>query len=354
MTSRFVFLGLLVCFVITSGCASKQYQFAYHAEETTQVWPQPPDEPRYRFVGFIAGEGNFVVDENSLNAFNRSIDWLRKALLGESPPRGLYRPQGILVDSQLNRIYVTDIGQKAVFVFDRQANELLVWEQVDELEKFSAPIGVAINNNNEVFVSDSTLGFVVKLSQEGKPLAKLGEKLLQRPTGLAFDRQNNNLYVADAALHKVFVFSDKGELAFQIGGRKGDQTGLFNSPTYLAIANQKLHVSDTLNARIQQFSLQGDWLGSFGKRGMYKGNLPRPKGVAVDSENHVYVVESYYDHLLIFNEQGVPLLPIGGHGNKPGQFNLPAGIWIDEQDQVYVVDMFNSRVSVFQYLKQTN
>jgi DNA-binding beta-propeller fold protein YncE len=78
--------------------------------------------------------------------------------------------------------------------------------------------------------------------------------------------------------------------------------------------------------------------------------MTRPKGVAVDSEGIIYVVESYYDHLLIFDADGKFLLPIGGSGYSAGTFFQPAGIFVDPSGMIYVADMFNGRVAIFQYL----
>jgi DNA-binding beta-propeller fold protein YncE len=88
----------------------------------------------------------------------------------------------------------------------------------------------------------------------------------------------------------------------------------------------------------------------FGAPGLYVGNLVRPKGVAVDNEGHVYVIESYFDHLLVFSRSGEYLLPIGGTGQETGRFFLPAGVWVDARNRVFVADMFNGRVMVFQFL----
>jgi DNA-binding beta-propeller fold protein YncE len=91
-------------------------------------------------------------------------------------------------------------------------------------------------------------------------------------------------------------------------------------------------------------------LGQIGQRGLYVGNLVRPKGVTVDSDGNIYVVESYYDHLLIYDEDGKFLVPIGGTGSEAGQFFLPAGMWSDKNDRIFVADMFNSRVVIFRYV----
>ena len=85
-------------------------------------------------------------------------------------------------------------------------------------------------------------------------------------------------------------------------------------------------------------------------KGTYVGNMVRPKGVAVDSDGNIYVVESYHDHLLIYDSEGRFLLPIGGNGTNIGQFFLPAGAWSDSDDRIFVADMFNGRVVIFQFV----
>ena len=78
--------------------------------------------------------------------------------------------------------------------------------------------------------------------------------------------------------------------------------------------------------------------------------MVRPKGVAVDDEGNIYVVESYNDHLLVYTEKGEFLLPIRGSESDIGQLYLPSGVWIDHNNRVYVADTFKRRVVVFQVL----
>ncbi|MDX1811542.1 MAG: 6-bladed beta-propeller [Gammaproteobacteria bacterium] len=345
---------IIILAALLGGCAGKQYHFEHHATNVEMVWPKPPEQVRYRFVGFIAGETNFIEEKEKRSVIGKSFDWLGEFIFGESQPQVLFRPQGGFFDDANKRLYVTDIGRKAVFVFDFNENKLHLWEQADDFNKFNAPIAVAINDKNEVFVSDSAQGFVFRFDADGHFISKLGEGVLQRPTGLAFNKATKQMFVADSAAHKVYAFNEQGKVDFVIGDRRSSKDGLFNSPTYLTIAHEKLLVVDTLNSRVQLFDLNGKWLQSFGKRGMFIGDMPRPKGVAVDSQGNIYVVESYYNHLLIFNGKGEPLMPIGGQGSKAGQFDLPAGVWIDGKDRVYVADMFNSRISVFQYLHDSS
>ena len=131
----------------------------------------------------------------------------------------------------------------------------------------------------------------------------------------------------------------------------GSADGEFNYPTHLAWAQGELYVTDTLNNRIQVLGAEGQVLQrKFGERGLQLGQLVRPKGVSVDGEGNVYVVESYYDSLLVFSAQGEFLMPIGGTGTATGRFYLPSGVWVDARNRVHVADMFNGRIVLFQFL----
>ena len=75
----------------------------------------------------------------------------------------------------------------------------------------------------------------------------------------------------------------------------------------------------------------------------------RPKGIGIDSEGHLYVVDGQWGIVQVFDEQGRLLYYFGERGTGPGQFQLPTGLQIDKQDRIYVVDSFNRRVEVFHY-----
>ena len=156
--------------------------------------------------------------------------------------------------------------------------------------------------------------------------------------------------MADAGSHDIAVFDAAGRLVRRLG-RRGDAEGEFNFPTHLWFRAGELYVADTMNGRIQVFAR--DALRPrlvLGARGLFVGQLVRPKGVATDDEGNVYVVESLYDTLLVFDRDGRLLMSIGGTGKDAGKFFLPAGVWVDGRNRVFVADMFNGRVVVFQFL----
>jgi DNA-binding beta-propeller fold protein YncE len=236
-----------------------------------------------------------------------------------------------------------------VFVFDEAAGELLLWDTAEGTTRFVAPSGLAVAPGR-LFVADAELGAVFVLGPQGAPLLTIGRGRLQRPTGLARDPVRGHLYVADTYAHDIKVFSDAGEW-LQTLGRRGEGPLEFNFPTHLAWAQGALYVTDTLNSRVQVLAGPGPTLQrQLGARGLLLGNLVRPKGVGVDAEGNVYVVESYFDSLLVFSPQGEFLMPIGGTGTATGRFYLPAGVWVDARNRVHIADMFNGRVVMFQFL----
>ncbi len=340
--------------LLLSGCASgPPARLHFGMEEAPEgkrvLFPPQPEVPRYFYAGQLTGEGNFKREEGAGDTAGSVWRWITGLVAGEAIPTVLQRPQAGVVDER-GRIYVTDVSRGGVFVFDEQAGELLVWEQADGLKRFQAPIGIALGPEGTVFVADAELALVARLDAKGNPLRAVGKGILKRPTGLAYDPARQQLYVADTYGHDIKVFDADGRLERTIGSR-GEGAEQLNFPTHLALANGELYVSDTMNARIEVLEADtGSMLRKIGARGLTVGNLVRPKGVAVDSEGNVYVVESYYDHLLVFNRRGEFLMPIGGVGQETGKFYLPAGVWVDGRNRVFVADMFNGRVMVFQFL----
>jgi DNA-binding beta-propeller fold protein YncE len=340
--------------ILLSGCAETRYAMQYgQAEEgASKAWPAKPDPARFRFVGELTGEKNFQqVGEKSVAD---SVSGFFKALIGLGSglreQKTLQRPQSGVV-GPTGRIFVTDTAKQAVFVFDETAGKLELWHEANDEADFVSPVGIAIAKNGDVLVADSEQRQVFRLSKEGKPLSSFGYGEIERPTGLAIDPATGRIYVADTAEHNIKVYEPEGTLVAIIGS-VGTAPGEFNAPTHLAFSKGKLYVTDTFNARIQVLDTDGKFVREFGKRGLYIGNLVRPKGVAVDSEENVYVIESFHDYLLVFDNGGRFLLPIGGTGSAVGQFYLPAGVWTDGLDRIYVADMFNGRVMIFQYQSQ--
>lgn len=345
-----VVLSIVVLSLTLAACGETRYALRYDTPPEEHVWPQPPEQPRYRYAGELTGEANFQEIEES--GAGTTILKFFKTLVGlgddDNQVRSLLRPQSGVVDAK-GRILVTDAGRAAVFVFDEQQGKLSIWREANEQFNFVSPVGVGVAANGDVLVADSELKRVIRLDSNGNFKSEFGFSDLERPTGLAIGG-NGRVFVADTAEHNIKVFDDAGKLV-QVIGEVGTEPGKFNAPTHLSFRDGKLYVTDTFNARVQVFDAEGQFIKTLGERGLYLGNLVRPKGVAADSQGHIYIIESFHDYLLVYDQDGRFLLPIGGGGSGAGQFYLPAGVWSDDRNRIYVADMYNGRVSIFEYIQ---
>jgi DNA-binding beta-propeller fold protein YncE len=347
---------------LLTGCASNVIRgdFDYDPRPKDMradlVWPQPPDPPRYRYVGELLGERNFTRTDNAEATFTSALKWI-VGLFDTEEAMALQRPQHGTTDDK-GRIYVVDAGRNAVVVFDpnppadgksnKEGGQLLVWKVLQPDMAIGSPIAVEQVWDGNIAVSDALLGAVFRLNTAGEFVSVLGVGQLKRPTGLAFDRKRGLLFVADTVANDIKVYDSTGQLVNTFGGA-GEREGSLNGPTLMTFDDKYLYVTDTLNSRVQVYDSEGNHLRSFGERGLTVGNMVRPKGVAV-SDDIVYVVESLHGHLLAFDQHAQLLLAINGNGMKGDRFTLPSGVWTDSKGRVYVADMFNSRVVVFQFL----
>ncbi len=342
----------VVVILLMSGCATAPatLSFIQPHENTPQVWPTEPEVARYRYVGELIGEENFQsTSEDRKNFVAQAFKWLVGLTSKKYQPKVLQRPQNGLVDSD-GRILVTDVSRQAIYVFDKKNGKLDIWEMAEKNRRFIAPSAIVEDGQEGFLVADAELGMIVRLDREGRPQEVFADEIVVRPVGLVRHVNTGRIYVADVREHNIKVLDADGVL-LETWGYHGETIDAFNTPTYLSLFNDQLYITDTFNSRIKVLDLSGEVLKIIGKRGLYVGDLPRPKGVAVDTKGHVYVMESYYDHLLVYNQEGDLLLPIGGSGHGVGQFYLPAGVWIDQENRIYIADMFNGRVAIFQYLE---
>jgi DNA-binding beta-propeller fold protein YncE len=69
--------------------------------------------------------------------------------------------------------------------------------------------------------------------------------------------------------------------------------------------------------------------------------------VAVDSEGNAYVTAPDYHWLVKYDRSGKVMAVWGQYGSDLSSLNMPSGIAIDSADNVYVLDSANHRVLKF-------
>ena len=178
-----------------------------------------------------------------------------------------------------------------------------------------------------------------------------GAGQLSSPKGIATDA-DGYLYVADSQNHRIQVFSPEGAFVREWGSQ-GMAAGQFQEPWGVAVASDgTVYVADTWNHRIQVFDRQGTYLrewGIFGETGedvSRDGVFYGPRGLALDSDDNLYIADTGNKRVLKYSAQGLLLEAVGGPGGGSGQFQEPVGLAVDANGLVYVADTWNQRVQV--------
>jgi peptidylamidoglycolate lyase len=168
----------------------------------------------------------------------------------------------------------------------------------------------------------------------------VGRKLFALPHSITIDR-NDNVWVADVALHQVFKFSDDGKLLLTLGeaGVSGDDTLHFNRPSDVAITpDGSFYVSDGYgNSRVLKFSADGKFLFQWGKNGKAAGEFDLPHGIALDRAGNVYVVDRQNARIQVFDDKGKYITEWKG-------FIMPQDIKVGEDGTAFIVDPGNDQL----------
>ncbi len=110
-----------------------------------------------------------------------------------------------------------------------------------------------------------------------------------------------------------------------------------------------VYVVDWKNSQIRKFTSEGVLLTTWGAEEDSEGNgkLSDPFAIAVDAAGAVYVSDIEEHCIQKFTSEGEFLTKWGGEGETAGSFSYPSGIAVDFEGAVYVVDCCNHRIQKF-------
>src|SRR5579862_9352648 len=319
------------------------------------VWPNPPAIARIRYQAFYSAQKLSQVETPNTS----KQKWMDR-LAGTQPVSEsgkvlfqLAEPYGLAVDSK-NNLYVADQKVGAIFIFNTETREVELIKNKTHAH-FARIIGLAMDDNDRLFVSDPGLHHILIFDAAHKAEDVITDGMVE-PGGMAIDKENRLLYVADVALDQILVYdADSFKLLRKVGtsGHNHELTtpGDLAKPSGVAVdADGNLYVCDTLNNRIEVFDADGKFISTFGKAGDGPGYFARPKGVAIDSDGHIWVADGMQDRVQVFNQQQQLLITFGGHGLLPGQFQGLVGIVTDKNNRVFTSEMYPGRVQQFRYV----
>ncbi len=300
------------------------------------TWPPPPNPTRIEYLG-------------SLHRFTPEGKSLRTIIFGHDRAGTIIKPVAICMGDD-GRMAIVDAEKRGVHLFiPNQQRYMLLTRAGDE--SFKSPVSAIFDANLNLAISDSTRANVFLFDSDGKFVKEISpppQLAFVRPTGLAYQEMDNRLYVVDSKANLVNIFSGQGQYLTSFG-KRGMNKGDLNIPTHIAAGpDGKIYVNDAMNFRVQIFNPQGEYSSGFGHHGDGSGDFAMPKGIAVDRSGVVYVAETLFDAVQLFSRKGDYLLTLGSQGRGPGEFWMPSGLFIDRENKLYVCDTFNQRIQVFQ------
>jgi DNA-binding beta-propeller fold protein YncE len=250
-----------------------------------------------------------------------------------------------------NHLYLADLTDR-IQVFDRDGKYLRGWRTPDL--NVDGPSGLTVDRYRRVLVADTHFYRVLVYSESGGLLFQIGDGVqgttpgrFGYPTDVVID-QAGNFYVSEYGENdRIQVFSPEGKWLRQWGGH-GYEPGEFLRPRALAIdEHDRIYVADSCNHRIQVFDTQGKLLRTWGSRGEAPGQLSYPYDLSLGPDHCLYVCEYGNHRVQKFTLEGKPLGTWGRAGRSPGELNNPWALAVDGLGEVSVIDSNNHRVQRF-------
>ena len=241
---------------------------------TKLVWPGPPNIGRVRYMSYFAG---MKLDYTPADQQpKQKSSWMDRLAGVQQTPNGklkalpfqLLGPYGMAVGPN-GDLYVADQKVGAIFIFNTETRDTSLIRNGFEAT-FGLPNAVAIDDDGRIFITDGKLHRVLILNKKHEVVDQIKEGLVD-PVGIAIDTENRQLYVVDTQQDQVLVFdadSLKPLRRIGTGGKNHELTtpGDFAAPQGIALdSDNNVYVTDTLNNRVEIFDADGKFISQFGR-----------------------------------------------------------------------------------------
>ena len=294
---------------------------------------------------FVASRGMPSQDRGPENEGCKIGKWaLDGTRIGDYARREFTWPAGIAVAADGN-VYCSDEHDNLIKAFppdgpfrpfpefDPDGEHLFKWGEPGSADgQIGGPSGLAFDQNDDLLVVDSRNNRVQRFTKEGRYLAGWGsegsgEGEFDRPWGVCVDK-DDYVYVADWGNHRVQKFAPDGEFVMSIGSDP-DSGGDLKHPSDVAVdSDGDVYVTDWGNKRVQIYESDGEIITAL------HGNATDPHDRLVEDAFQLTSETRKADARI---DTGVLL----------GKFDRPIGIAVDSEDRVYVAETRRCRIQIY-------
>ncbi|MCA8924171.1 MAG: hypothetical protein KDD82_20345 [Planctomycetes bacterium] len=265
---------------------------------------------------------------------------------GTEPGRFQY-PRAITTDPAGN-VYVVDKAGR-LQKFDPEGSLLAVVQT--PAYALGKPTGLSWTPGGELLAADTHYARVLIYD------ADLG---LQRAFGVpgwdpgqflfvtyAFESADGEIYTTDYGdeVARVQVWSSEGTYLRSWGSFGEGDLG-FRRPSSVTVhpTRDEVYVADAANHRVAVFTKRGKHLRDLGRPGRGPGELGYPYEAVLDAEEHLWVAEFGNHRISVFTREGAFLCSYGAPGRSLGQLARPWGVAHGPEGRLWLLDSGNDRV----------
>lgn len=263
--------------------------------------------------------------------------------------RATYRPLKTLKNIALFTIAVTLFVSSASTVLLAAPGDITFDGFVGQGSgRTSLAYGMATDPDGNVYVVDTNNSRIAKFNSSNTIVLEFGSAgtgngQFNTPFGIAVD-STGSIYVSDWN-NRIQKFSSAGVV--NIPYSTSDASTDLSLPAGLAVdTDDNLYVVDMANARIKKFNSSGvvDTQFSTSDAGSGAGQFVQAINIAIDSSGDIYVLDGFTGDVKKYSSNGtlIPSFAITGLGATP--LNLPSAIAIDTNNNIYIADDGNDRI----------
>lgn len=302
------------------------------------VFPPPPDIPRIQYLTSLTSSTEVRGNQSAINMF----------IFGKETPQPIIKPYGVAV--RMPRIYVCDSGLGGLVIIDLSEKSFKYFIPTGR-GMLQLPLNCALDKEGFLYVADANRRQIVVFDGEGNYVSEFGENdELFRPTDVVVS--GDKVFVTSVKDQRIFVYDRQtGRKLYSFPDLEPGDQGYLYQPTNLSFDKDFIYVSDMGDNMIKIYSADGKFIRSAGGYGNSAGKLIRPKGVAVDPQSNLYVVDAAFENVQIFNETGNILMFFGGPYKTHGDMWLPADVAIStdglEYFNKYIDEAYNLEYLIF-------
>lgn len=206
--------------------------------------------------------------------------------------------------------------------------------------EFDQPIGLAVTESGELYVSEGGNDRLQKLAADGKSTAVWAEGI-GRPMHIVLD-DDGRLLVPAYQRDRIQIFEGPGDEVDRFGGDWVD------APAAVDVGpDGKIYVADFYNHRFHVLSRDGEVEETIGTKGKAPGEFTYPTDIEVTPSGDIWVADAYAHRIQMFGPEGRHKRTVGTKGTDgAGQFHVATGVDRGPEGLLYVADFKNDRVQV--------